>query len=79
MVQGVGFRATVQSVAARHGALGFVRNEPDGSVLAEIQGPREVTRQVLADVAQQRRRFIDTVSADAVPPLPSETTFEIRR
>jgi len=42
-VQGVGFRATARAVAAEHVLSGFVRNEPDGSVLLELQGePAEV-------------------------------------
>ena len=38
-VQGVGFRAFCQREASERGILGWVRNEPDGSVLAEAEGP----------------------------------------
>lgn len=37
-VQGVGFRYTVLKVAQSYGILGFVRNEPDGSVYMEVEG-----------------------------------------
>lgn len=37
-VQGVGFRATAMGVARRFPVTGFVRNEPDGTVLIEVQG-----------------------------------------
>lgn len=37
-VQGVGFRFHAQSVAARLGAAGFVRNLGDGTVMAEVEG-----------------------------------------
>ena len=79
LVQGVGFRATVKSVAASHDARGWVRNEPDGSVLAEVQGPPEVTEVVLTDIARRRRQFIAAVSAAEVPAIRNETSFEIQR
>ena len=40
-VQGVGFRWTTTNLASSAGATGWVRNESDGSVTAEIQGIRE--------------------------------------
>ena len=38
-VQGVGFRWTARKVAQELGLTGWVRNEPDGSVSMELQGP----------------------------------------
>lgn len=40
-VQGVGFRWTTTNLANSAGATGWVMNELDGSVTAEIQGIRE--------------------------------------
>lgn len=40
-VQGVFFRKYAQMTAQSLGLAGWVRNEPDGSVLAEIEGPAE--------------------------------------
>ena len=37
-VQAVGFRWTTTNLAKQSGATGWVRNEDDGSVTAEIQG-----------------------------------------
>jgi acylphosphatase len=38
-VQGVSFRAAALDNATSLGLSGWVRNEPDGSVSAEIEGP----------------------------------------
>lgn len=40
-VQGVGFRHFVRTTARDLGVTGWVRNEPDGSVCVEAEGPRE--------------------------------------
>lgn len=37
-VQGVGFRAFLQSQAIRHGLSGWVRNLPDGRIETEVEG-----------------------------------------
>ena len=37
-VQGVKYRATAQREAHRRGLTGWVRNEPDGTVLIDIEG-----------------------------------------
>jgi len=37
-VQGVAFRAATQQEAERLGVTGWVRNEPDGSVAAHLEG-----------------------------------------
>jgi acylphosphatase len=38
-VQGVWFRASTRDVADRYGVSGWVRNEPDGTVRAHLEGP----------------------------------------
>jgi len=40
-VQGVFFRATTKETAEDLGVTGFVRNEPDGTVYAEVEGDSE--------------------------------------
>jgi acylphosphatase len=37
-VQGVKYRATAQREARRRGLTGWVRNEPDGAVLIDVEG-----------------------------------------
>ena len=52
-VQGVGFRATARAVATEHVVSGFVRNEPDGSVLLELQGAPEEVEACLVGLARR--------------------------
>ena len=40
-VQGVFFRASAKTEAERLGLTGFVRNNPDGSVHAEVEGEQK--------------------------------------
>ncbi len=46
-VQGVFFRANMRSVAERLGVKGWVRNVPDGSVEAVLEGPRDKVEEVI--------------------------------
>lgn len=49
-VQGVGFRFTVQRLASNYNIGGFVRNEPDGSVLVVAEGEESVINSFIADI-----------------------------
>lgn len=46
-VQGVGYRKFVKKVAITHGLTGWVRNLPDGSVEALLQGEKKKIEIVL--------------------------------
>jgi acylphosphatase len=46
-VQGVGFRYSAVAEAERHGISGWVRNNPDGTVEAEIEGDPEAVERML--------------------------------
>jgi acylphosphatase len=47
-VQGVYFRDTARREANKLGLSGFARNEPDGSVYIEVEGPTDQLQQFLA-------------------------------
>ena len=47
-VQGVWFRGSMQDEADRLGIAGWVRNRPDGTVEAEIEGEREAVDALIA-------------------------------
>jgi len=68
-VQGVGFRASARAEALRLGLSGFARNEPDGTVLIEAEGPPAALARF---VAWCRRgpgsaRVTDVVVCDLAP------------
>lgn len=60
-VQGVGFRWTMQKLAVNAGVSGWVRNEDDGAVECELQGPGtavcKVLRRMDGEYAQSRSRL----------------------
>ncbi|MDD5415594.1 MAG: acylphosphatase [Candidatus Daviesbacteria bacterium] len=41
LVQGIFFRATAKEKVDQLGLSGFARNQPDGSVLIEVEGEKE--------------------------------------
>ncbi len=46
-VQGVGFRYSARIMAKYYGILGFIRNNPDGSVYIEAEGDEIPLRQFI--------------------------------
>lgn len=78
-VQGVGFRVTVYGIAARFPVSGWVRNEPDGDVLLEVQGADADVAAVLAEVRSVMARNILAADEIAVQPATGESEFTIQR
>lgn len=60
-VQGVGFRYWAQRAARHLGINGWVRNLPDGSVEAVLQGSEDVIAKMLAKLAEGPR-YADVAS-----------------
>jgi acylphosphatase len=78
-VQGVGFRATARGVASGFDVTGWVRNEPDGTVLLEVQGPPEQIEQFLAALRERMGRLISRHNTARSSVVEDEAGFEIRR
>jgi acylphosphatase len=76
-VQGVGFRAAARGVARQHPVTGWVRNEPDGSVLLEVQGSAAAMEAVLAGIRDRMRRNIASATAMEAAVREDEREFEI--
>ena len=77
-VQGVGFRATARQIARGLGTTGWVRNEPDGSVLAELQGSAESVAEALLGVRSRFARNLVAEDSSAIPDIAGENDFELR-
>ena len=70
IVQGVKYRATAQREARRRGLTGWVRNEPDGTVLIDVEGDPTAVDAFLAWCAEgplgARVAKVETTVADLV-------------
>ncbi|MBY0313216.1 MAG: acylphosphatase [Phycisphaerales bacterium] len=77
-VQGVGFRATARTICRAYPVTGFVQNEPDGSVLLEIQGEPGVLELALTEIRSTMRRSIISEAALPLADVAGELDFTIR-
>ena len=81
-VQGVGFRWTSRRVARDLGLSGWVRNEPDGSVSMELQGPSTHLGQWFTlfdrEYANYPLRYVID-EKDDIEPVDGDDVFEVRR
>lgn len=63
-VQGVGFRLSLARVAESRGVSGWVRNRPDGTVEAVIEGSADAVESVVRWCEQgPRGAIVDSVQA----------------
>lgn len=78
-MQGVAYRANAQKTAKSIGLKGFVQNEPDGSVYAEVEGQEEAV-QSFVEWCQQGP-ILARVSGVTTEKgsIQGFETFEIRR
>lgn len=81
-VQGVGFRYFTSRAADKFGIVGWVRNEPDGSVRMHATGMEDALHAFRSEV-RQGPTFgrVDHLEEQVLPPeeIVSFTDFEIRR
>jgi acylphosphatase len=77
-VQNVTFRDSAQQEAEQRGVTGWVRNLPDGSVEAELEG----TRTAVDDVVAWMRKgplLAGVEDVDVAPVAPTgDASFEVR-
>ena len=78
-VQGVSFRAWTQTQAQARGLVGWVQNEPDGTVTAWIEGAPEAVQEMLAKLhdGPSAAKVDGVVSTEVAPE--GFVSFEIRR
>lgn len=77
-VQGVGFRYSLSHLAGHYGLTGWVRNEYDGSVSAELQGLPGEIELILQSLNQDRYIRVDRVTRRKQDVLPEERSFRVR-
>lgn len=77
LVQGVGFRYETQRIASQLDLVGWVRNQDDGSVVAEIEGPANYIEAFLLSVEAVRRFHITDIRAEDLPLSRTETAFKV--
>lgn len=78
-VQGVGFRWFVRHNAARLRLVGWVANEPSGSVRVVVEGDRTQIEEMAAELRQgPSGAVVDRVEVRDVPPTGEFSRFEIR-
>lgn len=77
-VQAVGFRYKLSRLARGCGVSGWVRNEYDGSVSAQMQGSRQKLDMVLQQLVQDRYIDIQKIDRREIPLEEQEQGFQIR-
>ena len=75
-VQGVGFRYTATHLAQRYRLTGWVYNEYDGSVSAEIQGDESAINEWLKMIHSARYIEIDRVERKEIKVDEDERDFK---
>jgi acylphosphatase len=77
-VQGVFFRAFTRDEAIRLGLSGWVRNRPNGTVEAVVEGEESVVENMLQWFHQgSPHAIVEKVHLAEEPPLGDFNTFEI--
>ena len=78
-VQGVGFRFYAEAAAAREGVHGWVRNLPDGTVEALVEGDMESVDRVEAALRRgPASSSVERIDIEERTPSGRATGFSIR-
>ena len=77
-VQGVGFRATTVAESRNLNVHGFVRNEYDGSVELDVDGPDGDVKELIRRIKVTMRDFLDNTQIDTLEPLGHKGGLKIR-
>ena len=77
-VQGVGFRYTCVSFAQNLSLTGWVKNLPDGSVEAVVEGPREKTEELISKLKVHFGAFIRDCHIEWLEHRGDDDNFSIR-
>jgi acylphosphatase len=78
-VQGVGFRWFVRRAAAALGLVGWVANDPDGSVAVVAEGPVAALEELRSAIESgPPGARVEAVTAHLLAPTGRLVTFEIR-
>jgi len=76
-VQGVGFRYTTQRIADRYDLTGYVRNLPDGTVEALVQGTEPNIQACMDEIGEYFGGYIRDIKATDQPVNPQYHDFRI--
>ena len=77
-VQGVGFRFNAIKQSAGLNVNGFVRNEPDGSVLMDVEGSSADLKNLLARVEAVMKENIEATDVTEQPLAGKSGGFNIQ-
>lgn len=78
-VQGVGFRYTTVNVASGHAVTGWVRNQPDGSVLCTVEGDELELRRFVQAVELAMQGHIRDVQISQSTATGEFDAFVVRK
>lgn len=76
-VQGVGFRYSLHRIATQLGLTGWVKNQYDATVEAELQGEQNLINQCITALQNKRPIHIVSYSSRKIPIIEEETQFQI--
>ena len=76
-VQGVGFRFTTRRIVQRYDLTGYVKNLPDGSVEALLQGTDADIQTCMVDIQDAFDGYIREIKTNDQPVNPQYHDFRI--